>query len=806
MHCTRTNRALPRRQDMSKFRHALRLLAFCGVMLPTAFAAAAILFEDVSSQAGVDVRGESYGASWGDLNGDGYPDVFVSNHRQQPSIFLNKGNGSFYRIGPEVLTWRNRAGADTHGGSWADFDNDGDEDLLVSTGTGNLSQFLVNENQRLVDRTIERGLDIANVGGRLPVWLDYDGDKRPDFVMTQYGGIAKLFHQNANGTFTETTGTAKLVCTRFHYGHLYDANNDNQLDLLCPSEAKFPQKIYDTSTIPWRKMFDATNPAPFFPVVEKVVDSVLADFDDDGRLDIFLLSGVQLRPASVVRGDSNHLEAQLTGGTKGFKFVSDGPATFDAAWNKSDNDTTVNFRRIEIGATGWNPSTMPFTLDPANANVHGFPPAVANQADLPIMQVGFNPTTKLWTVVIQTKLTPTSPNVFSEAYVQVDTALPYTNLSPTGLWPSDKPARPTLLLNKVGGYVDSTATAGLGTPVQCVSVTTADFDNDADLDLYLACRTGASNIANVLYENLGNGTFQVVADAGGAAGPVGIAVASGAGTADSVVSADYDLDGNVDLFVTNGFNLRPLGAGGENKLFRNRGGNNHWVQIDLVGTQSDRDAVGAKIYAMAAGKTQLRVQNGGYHRWSQDLRRAHFGLAGASTVDLRVEWPSGNVQTFNGVAANRLYRVTEGQGIAAVTPGNAPAYPCGAPALDGSKDSGVFIWRDCPTGEWRLKTVSAGTRIVYTGKLVSPVNFASVKPQGIEADDTLNWTADPKRIAFSLVTTGTGTDGFNFTPQDGKSACLQVDAPAGVNVYYGPMRKAVAQPFDLDTQAGCSAP
>jgi hypothetical protein len=207
-------------------------LAVLGATLGAASAQAAISFTDVTAAAGVSRSGESYGASWGDLNGDGYPDLFASNHRQQPSLFLNMGDGTFYETAPNVLTWRNRAQADTHGGSWADYDNDGDLDLVVSTGTGNLSQFLVNENQRLVDRTVELGFGIANVGGRLPVWLDYDGDKLTDVILTQYGGIAKIFHQNANGTFTETTGTLKVVCNRVHYGHLFDVTDDGRLDFL----------------------------------------------------------------------------------------------------------------------------------------------------------------------------------------------------------------------------------------------------------------------------------------------------------------------------------------------------------------------------------------------------------------------------------------------------------------------------------------------------------------------------------------------------------------------------------------------
>ena len=152
-------------------------------------------------------------------------------------------------------------------------------------------------------------------------------------------------------------------------------------------------------------------------------------------------------------------------------------------------------------------------------------------------------------------------------------------------------------MNNPGGFVDSTVAAHLDAPVQCASVTAGDFDNDMYVDLYLACRTGASNIANILYHNNGNGTFTAVPDAGGAAGPIGLAIADGVGTADSVVTADYDVDGFLDLFVTNGFNLRPLYIGGPNKLYHNNGNGNHWIELDLVGVNSDRDATGARVYA-----------------------------------------------------------------------------------------------------------------------------------------------------------------------------------------------------------------
>ena len=784
-------------------RRALRLGVALSAALVTSLAGAAISFTDVSGAAKVNLRGESYGASWGDLNGDGYPDLFASNHRQQPSLFLNRGNGVFYETAPQVLTWRNRPGADTHGASWADIDNDGDQDLVVSTGTGNLSHVLVNENQRLVDRTRELGLTNANVGGRLPVWLDYDGNKLPDFVMTQYGGIARLYRQTAGGSFTDETLNSKLVCARFHYGQLLDVTNDGRLDFICPSEAAFPQKIYDTAPMPWQKLFDSAAPNGLLPLTPKVVDSVIADFDNNGRMDMFLLGGVQLRPSSVVQSSATHFESQLAGGTKGFKFKTAGTVKITPDWNSADEQTATDLGKIKIGAGGYSPAQTPFWLDPGNPAVVGMPPEPTHDSQIPQMRIGYDPAKQQWTLVIQTKLTTTSKNKFSEAYLQVDSTAPISGLFGTGFWPSDKAARPTLLMNYSGGFGDQTVEAGLGDAVQCVSATAGDFDNDGDVDLYLACRSGASNLPNILYENTGGGNFRTIGGAGGAAGPVGIAVESGAGTADSVVAADYDVDGFLDLFVTNGFNLRPLRYGGVNKLFRNDGNGNHWVQVDLVGRNSDRDAVGARIYATAGGKQQLRVQNGAYHRWSQDLKRAHFGLGGATLVDLRIEWPSGSVQTFNDVAVDRLYEITEGGGIVRIQPGVAPAYQCGPPPLSGAKDVGVFIWRDCPSGEWRMKTVSGGGSITYAGRITSGTSYQKVTPQGLEAEDSLDFTTDPKQIVFRFVSTGTGTDGVNFIPQDRSSACLSIGAPTGVKVYVGPFREPVQEPFNLDTQKPC---
>jgi hypothetical protein len=378
-------------------------------------------------------------------------------------------------------------------------------------------------------------------------------------------------------------------------------------------------------------------------------------------MDMFVLGGVQNRPSSVVQGGTNRIEALLSGGSKGFKFVSTGTVTFTIDWNKAPEGGTTDITRIQIGAKAAHPKSSTFTLDPSQSSVWGMPPAPTSVSQLPLMQMGYDKTAHRWTLTIVTKLDPNATGgIFSQGYIQVVTSAPITGLQSTGLWPTDLPSRPTLLMNHNGTFVDATVAAHLDAPVQCGSVTTGDFDNDMYVDLYLACRTGASNIANILYHNNGDGTFTAIPNAGGAAGPIGLAISDGAGTADSVVTADYDEDGFLDLFVTNGLNLQPRYVGGPNTLFHNNGNSNHWIELDLVGVHSDRDATGARVYATALGVTQFRVQDGRYHRWSQDSKRIHFGLASATSVSLTVKWPSGLVQTFPSVAANRLYTLTEG--------------------------------------------------------------------------------------------------------------------------------------------------
>jgi hypothetical protein len=121
---------------------------------------------------------------------------------------------------------------------------------------------------------------------------------------------------------------------------------------------------------------------------------------------------------------------------------------------------------------------------------------------------------------------------------------------------------------------------------------------------------------------------------------------------------DYDNDGDVDVLVIN-MNERPT-------LLRNDTPHtNHWITLRLIGSKSNRSAIGASVRIEAAGRKQVAAVRGDGSYLSHHDTRAHFGLASATRVDrLEIRWPSGLVETATALAVDRFYVAKEGAGIA----------------------------------------------------------------------------------------------------------------------------------------------
>jgi hypothetical protein len=86
---------------------------------------------------------------------------------------------------------------------------------------------------------------------------------------------------------------------------------------------------------------------------------------------------------------------------------------------------------------------------------------------------------------------------------------------------------------------------------------------------------------------------------------------------------------------------------------------NRWIELDLIGTTSNRDGIGSKVFVTSGGLTQYREQGGGYHRWSQNFKRVHVGLGINTVASVTVQWPNGTSTTHASLAANHVYQVKQ---------------------------------------------------------------------------------------------------------------------------------------------------
>jgi len=251
------------------------------------------------------------------------------------------------------------------------------------------------------------------------------------------------------------------------------------------------------------------------------------------------------------------------------------------------------------------------------------------------------------------------------------------------------------------GTMSGTAFSQAGEATVSMSVDFADFNEDGLLDLFVSDDTYCS-----LYENVGNGVFTDK----GIPSNISTSAAQFVGWSSSFM--DYDNNGLIDIFKTNGA-LKHL-YGQEDQMFQNEGGGkfkdislelgkyfsqefvgrgacagdydndgdmdifvvnlnshcvflrnnkgnqNNWIILNLTGTTSNRDGIGARIKLTSGGKTQIAQRKTTTGYLSQNDPRIHFGLAKNQIVDLiEITWPSGKVQTLENVTPNQILEVKE---------------------------------------------------------------------------------------------------------------------------------------------------
>ena len=220
-----------------------------------------------------------------------------------------------------------------------------------------------------------------------------------------------------------------------------------------------------------------------------------------------------------------------------------------------------------------------------------------------------------------------------------------------------------ILYRNLGGgiFEDVTHTTGAGTGTfnqVTWGAGLVDFDNDGDRDLFIACGHLQDNVElwddttsyearNLLLENTGRGKFVDVSARSGA----GLAVKR---SSRGAAFDDLDNDGKIDVVILN--------SRREPTLLRNDSPKrNHWIEIQLGGTRSNRDGIGARIKVFAGDLTLIDEVHSGRGYQSHYGMHPHFGLGDRTRIDrIEVRWIGGGTDVLEGVEVDRLLQITEG--------------------------------------------------------------------------------------------------------------------------------------------------
>jgi peptide methionine sulfoxide reductase MsrB len=494
----------------------------------------------------------------------------------------------------------------------ADYDNDGWLDVFLLSGTrlegapeGATNRLYKNNRDgTFTDVTAKAGLTRSGWASAVTVG-DYDNDGFDDLFLTYYGQNV-LYHNNGDGTFTDVTRKAGLLQDNVRYG----------------------------SGCTW------------------------VDYDRDGRLDLFVATyldtTLEKLPKPGENTDCRWKGVPVNCGPRGL------PTGFVQLFhNNGDGTFTDVSRQSGVAAAA---RSYPMTAVAADYDNDGWPDVYVACDSTPS-----------WLFRNQ------HDGTFREEALERGVALSEDGVEQAGMgiaigdydldghldifkthFADDTNV---LYRNDGKGYFDDfTIRAGLGVETRFVGwgAGIVDLDNDGFPDVFLVTGSVYPEVERTLpaypfrtprlvFRNLGDGRFEELIEE---AGP-GVAAAQ---VSRGCAFGDFDNDGDMDILVMN-MNAPP-------SLLRNdvsSGG--HWLKVLLVGTSSNRSAIGARVTARYGNRVQAQEVTAQSSFYSANDRRLHFGLGAAISAELMIRWPSGATERITGVEADQLLVIHEGSGV-----------------------------------------------------------------------------------------------------------------------------------------------
>ena len=491
-------------------------------------------------------------------------------------------------------------------------------------------------------------------------FLDYNTDGFQDIYLVNSAALSPppkeqsdrsepprnaLYRNNGDGTFTDVAVAAGVADTGYGMGcAVGDYDNDGFPDLYVTN---FGANVF------FRNNGDGT----FTDVTRGTgtgdtrwgASCAFVDYDNDGFLDLYVTNYVKydIESDSVCmnKGVRVYCDPRLYEGELDILYYNNGDGTF--------TDVTVSAGFSEATGRGLALAWGDYD-DDGDMDVY-----IANDADQNFLYRNNGDST--FTDVSLTAGVGFSEDGEAENGMGVDFG-DYDNDGRLDLVVTNFQGQTNTLYHNEGNglFSDVSYASKIGTislPYLAWGVSFCDYDNDGYQDLFIANGhldenvqafnpTGFYEQPNLLFRNNRDSTFDEVG------------VDSGSGMRLEKVSrgfayADYDNDGDLDLLVTN--------MKGSLDLLENREGQNTWLTLKLIGTRSNRDAIGTRVKVTTGNLTQIREVRSGSSYLSQSDIRLHFGLGKHRQIDrIEIRWPSGLQEQLEGIKPNQSLILVEG--------------------------------------------------------------------------------------------------------------------------------------------------